>query len=78
MENKKEKLTQKELAFNEKYQNHSEAEIQKEILYTQKILIEKTEKVRKNTSTLVTFLVAIPLIFGLLYLVFTFGRNGSI
>ncbi|AUC16841.1 hypothetical protein BTO06_17565 [Tenacibaculum sp. SZ-18] len=71
-------LTPKRKAFNEKYQNYTEAEIQKEILYAQKILIEKTEKVRKNTSNLVTFLVAIPLIFGLLYLVFTFGRNGSI
>lgn len=67
-------LTPKRKAFNEKYQNYSEVEIQKEILYAQKILIEKTEKVRKNTSNLVTFLVAIPMIFGLLYLLLNFGR----
>lgn len=71
-------LTPKREAFYEKYRNYTEAEIQKEILYAHKILIEKTEKVRKNTSNLVTFLVGIPLILGLLYLVFTFGRNGSL
>lgn len=85
MENKKveykkgkTKLTQKRKVFNEKYQDYSDAEIQKEILYTNKVLIDKTERVRKNTSNLVTFLIVIPFILGLLYFFFTLGRYGKL
>lgn len=85
MENKKveykkgkTKLTQKRKVFNEKYQDYSDAEIQKEILYTNKVLIDKTERVRKNTSNLVTFLIVIPFILGLLYFIFTLGRYGKL
>ncbi len=56
--------------FNKSYGNLSEEDIQKEILFSQKIMNQKLEKIRKNTSLLVWFLIVIPIITGVLIAVF--------
>ena len=67
MEKKKEmNLTPKRKRFNEKYNELGESEIQKELLFAQQLIIEKLERVRANTSTLVWFIIIIPVIFGFL------------
>lgn len=70
----KEKLSPRKKVFLEKYQDYTETEIQKEILFTNQLLVSKMEKVRKNTNLLVTFLVVIPLVIGILYFITTIGR----
>jgi len=66
MKNEQPKLTPIRKTFNEKYGELSESEIQKEILFSQKIANIKLEKIRANTSNLVWFLIVIPIIFGIL------------
>lgn len=71
------KTAPRRLKFIEKYGELSEDEIQKEQLFIQQLSLEKLEKIRANTSTLV-WLVVIPFIISLLYILFTFGRNGEL
>ena len=66
MKKEQQKLTPKRKRFNEKYNEFNENEIQKELLFTQQLTIEKLEKIRTNTSNLVWFLIIIPIIFGVL------------
>jgi len=61
------KLTPLRKVFNDKYGELSESEIQKELLFSQRITIEKLEKIRINTSNLVWFLIVIPIILGILF-----------
>ena len=68
MKKEEQKLTPRRKRFNEKYNDLSESELQKELLFTQQLTIEKLEKIRKNTSNLVWFLIVIPIIFGALAL----------
>lgn len=74
---KHKKTAPRRLKFIEKYGELSEGEIQKEQLFIQQLSLEKLEKIRANTSTLV-WLIAIPFIISLLYILFTYGRNGEL
>ena len=69
-----EKIEETRLKFIEKYSELSEGEIQKEQLFIQQLSFEKLEKIRSNTSTLV-WLIAIPFIISLLYLLFSSLEN---
>ena len=69
-----EKIEETRLKFIEKYSELSEVEIQKEQLFIQQLSFEKLEKIRSNTSTLV-WLIAIPFIISLLYLLFSSLEN---
>tara|TARA_R100000789_G_C3008645_1_gene150716 strand:+ start:910 stop:1113 length:204 start_codon:yes stop_codon:yes gene_type:complete len=59
----------KKLKFLQSYEGYDTEQLLKELLYYQKTQIEKLEKVRSNTSTLVWWLVAIPIIFGILFFI---------
>lgn len=63
------KLTPKRKRFNEKYNEYNVNDIQKELLYTQQITIDKLEKIRANTSNLVWFLIVVPTVLGVLAVV---------
>lgn len=63
-------LTSKRIKFIETYSDYNDQDILKELLYTQQLHLEKLEKVRSNTSMLVWWLVAIPIILGLLAVFF--------
>ena len=52
--------------FEEQRKECSDRELQMELLYAQQILIEKMDKVRGNTNTLVWWLIVLPFIFGLI------------
>ncbi|MGO2357396.1 hypothetical protein [Mesonia sp.] len=49
-------------AFDKIYGELSDNEIQQEILFTHKLSLDKLERIRKNTSTLVWFIIIIPII----------------
>ena len=73
VENKKSttpKLTPKRKAFNNRYGELTESEIQKEILFTQRLALDKLYRIRKNTSILVWFLIVLPIIIGILFAIF--------
>ena len=69
MKKEQQKLTPKRKRFNEKYNEFTESEIQKELLFAQQLTIDKLEKIRANTSNLVWFLIVIPIILGILAVV---------
>lgn len=58
------KLTkeQEKAKFIESYEGASKADLLREMLYAQKLQLEKSEKIRSNTSKLVWWLVAIPIL----------------
>ena len=60
------KITLRRKEFNEKYSGYTENEIQMELLYAQQVNGRKLEKIRTDTSKLVWFLIAIPIILGVL------------
>lgn len=64
-------ISQKRKAFNDKFGNYSDSEIQIELLFTQKRALERLERIRKNTSNLVWFLIVIPIIVGVFILAFS-------
>jgi len=66
VEAKKNKITLKRKKFNEKYSGYTENEIQMELLYAQQVTTKKLERIRSDTSKLVWFLIAIPIILGVL------------
>lgn len=49
-------------AFDKIYGELPDNEIQQEILFTHKLSLDKLERIRKNTSTLVWFIIIIPII----------------
>ena len=59
-------MTKKRIKFLEIYSDLDDNEILKEILFTNTLQIEKLEKTRSNTSMLVWWLIAIPIIFGII------------
>jgi ABC-type nickel/cobalt efflux system permease component RcnA len=71
MKKEEQKLTPKRNRFNEKYNEFTESEIQKELLFAQQLTIDKLEKIRTNTSNLVWFLIVIPIILGILAVALT-------
>ena len=52
--------------FIEQRKDWSDREIQLEQSFYQQILIDKTEKVRGNTNTMIWWLIAIPLVIGII------------
>ena len=52
--------------FEQQRKDWSDREIRMEMLYAQQILIEKTDKVRGNTNTMIWFLIVIPIILAFL------------
>ena len=72
MENKK--PTPKRLKFNLDYSGFSDSQVLLEILFAQQIQIDKLENTRSNTSKLVWWLIAIPILIFLF--VFLFGLGG--
>lgn len=56
-------ISKTRIIFNEKYEGLNEKDLLKEILYSQKLNRNKLERIRSNASTLVWFLIVIPIIF---------------
>ncbi|WP_406683327.1 hypothetical protein N1F78_11600 [Seonamhaeicola sp. MEBiC1930] len=69
----KPKWTQQRINFVKTYGELDDSETLKEILFTQKCIFEKLEQNRSNTSKLVWWLIAIPIIFFLFAFVFGLG-----
>ena len=69
-------MTKKRIKFIETYGDLDESQTLKEILYANSLQIEKLEKIRSNTSMLVWWLVAIPIM--LFILAFVFGGFGAL
>lgn len=67
------KLTPKKITFLKTYNQLDDSATLKEILFAHQIQIEKLEKIRSNTSTLVWWLVALPIIFTILFVVMGSG-----
>ena len=70
MENKKPKLTQHRKRFNEEHNGLNQSELQMELLFAQKVTNLKLERIRTDTSKLVWFLIAIPIIVGIIAAIF--------
>jgi hypothetical protein len=66
MENKTPIISRKREQFNKQYKDLSESEIQIEMLFAQRLINVKLEKIRKNTEYLVVFLIVIPIVLGIL------------
>ena len=64
-------MTKKRIKFLETYSDLDDSELLKELLFSNTLKIEKLEKIRSNTSMLVWWLVAIPIIF--FVFIFFFG-----
>jgi len=64
-------MTKKRIKFLETYSDLDDSETLKEILFAHSVQIEKLERIRSNTSMLVWWLIAIPII--LFILAFMFG-----
>lgn len=62
--------SEKRKQFNELTENHTDNDFLREILYSQIDNAEKLEAIRSNTSKLVWFLIAIPII---IYLIIFFS-----
>jgi hypothetical protein len=69
MEKEKDNINTVRKKFNEQFGNLTEREILLEMLFTQNQTIDKLEKVRSNTSSLVWWLIVIPIIAGIIILV---------
>jgi len=67
MEKEQSYVSPKRKKFNEQYEGLSDSELLIEHLWTQRLIYETTEKVRANTSTLVWFLIVIPIIIVVLF-----------
>lgn len=67
------KKSKREKNFEAQRRNCSDREIQLELLYSQKLLIEKMDKVRGNTNTLIWWLIVLPFIFGLILMMLGLG-----
>tara|TARA_R110002049_G_C8988447_1_gene548838 strand:- start:62 stop:295 length:234 start_codon:yes stop_codon:yes gene_type:complete len=69
-------MTKKRIKFLETYGDLDDSETLKELLYANSLQVEKLEKIRSNTSMLVWWLVAIPILFFIIILFF--GGLGSL
>ena len=68
------KMTPKRNKFILTYNDYDDSETLKELLFANQLQLEKLERIRANTSILVWWLVALPVILGIL--VFAFGLGG--
>jgi hypothetical protein len=58
--------------FDEKYSNNTNEEIQKEILWHLNQNLLKLEQIRTNTKTMITWLIVIPLVIVVLWVLLEF------
>ncbi len=63
------KMTSTRIKFLETYGEFDEAKTLHEILFAQQLQIKKLERIRSNTSILVWWLVAIPIVIFLIALI---------
>lgn len=63
-------MTKNRIKFLEMYSDLDDSETLKEILFAHTLQVEKLEKIRSNTSMLVWWLVAIPILFFIIILFF--------
>jgi len=63
-------MTKKRIKFLETYSDLDDSETLKELLFANTLQVEKLEKIRSNTSMLVWWLVAIPILFFIIVLFF--------
>ena len=60
------KKSKRQQYFEDQRRNLSDRELQLDLIYSQKLLIETMDKVRGNTNTLIWWLIAIPIILGII------------
>jgi len=65
------KKSKRQQYFEDQRRNLSDRELQLDLLYSQKLLIETMDKVRGNTNTLIWWLIAIPFMIGAIVFVGT-------
>ena len=65
----KPKQSQIRISFNEKYDNFNDHDLLKEILFFEERQLKKMELIRSNTSVLVWWLIVIPIVSWIIYLV---------
>jgi hypothetical protein len=68
LNNKKQIKTEKEI-FISKYDNYSVENLLKELIHRDEMRKFEIEKIRSNSAALVNWLVAIPIILGIIYIV---------
>ena len=69
-------MTNKRMKFLETYNDLDNSQTLKELLFAHTLQIEKLEKIRSNTSVLVWWLVAIPIL--LFVIILFFGGLGAL
>jgi len=65
MKSQENTISGKRKLFNERFDELSDSDIQKEILFAKYLNIDKLERIRVNTSVLIWFLIIIPIIITL-------------
>ncbi|MGB3343021.1 MAG: hypothetical protein WBA61_03835 [Aequorivita sp.] len=60
------KITSERIRFMDKYGELNDSDTLQEILYVHYLQLTKLEKIRSNTSMLVWWLVALPIIIGII------------
>ncbi len=70
-------ITSNRKVFDEKYSDYNNEEIQKEILWHLNQNLLKLEQIKNNTRTMIIWLIVIPIIIFVLWLIVEFFRNGS-
>ena len=66
MTNKKQGKTKKEI-FISNYENYSVEDLLKELIHRDEMRKFEIEKIRSNSAALVNWLIAIPIILGVIY-----------
>jgi|GEM_PF-4893469 hypothetical protein len=71
-------MTKKREKFNERYQSSTDNELLREILFLQTMILDKNERTRQNTNTLVWCFFGIPaIIIGAMIVLSIFGLGMS-
>ncbi len=60
-------ITPQRKKFYSKYEDFDDSETIKELLFAQQLQLDKLDDIRSNTSKLVWWLVALPVILGLIF-----------
>ncbi|SDB33536.1 hypothetical protein SAMN03097699_0767 [Flavobacteriaceae bacterium MAR_2010_188] len=71
-------MTKERINFIKRYSDLTEDEKFTELLYAQQMKINKLERIRRNTSLLVWWLIALPILFVLFFFVLGFGALAGI
>ena len=69
MAKKEFKKTPRRNKFDSRYSDLNDSETLKELLFAQQLTIEKLERIRSNTSTLIIFLIVIPIILAVILVI---------